>query len=59
MTEYRRILLDGAVVEATRVDDRLIVPDGRTVEVNDAVNMPPCQPSDRLDPVCRGRLKYV
>jgi 5-oxopent-3-ene-1,2,5-tricarboxylate decarboxylase/2-hydroxyhepta-2,4-diene-1,7-dioate isomerase len=45
VTEYRRILLDGAVVEATRVDDQLIVPDGRTVEVNDAVHLPPCEPS--------------
>ncbi|MFI9382237.1 fumarylacetoacetate hydrolase family protein [Kutzneria sp. NPDC052558] len=45
MTEYRRILLDGAVVEVTRVDDRLVAPDGRAVEVNAAVHLPPCQPS--------------
>ncbi|WP_249227038.1 fumarylacetoacetate hydrolase family protein [Kutzneria sp. CA-103260] len=45
MTEYRRILLDGAAVEVTRVDERLIAPDGRTVDVNDAVHLPPCQPS--------------
>jgi len=45
VTEYRRILLDGAVVEVTRVDDQLIAPDGRTVELNDAVHLPPCQPS--------------
>ncbi|QUQ67676.1 Fumarylacetoacetate (FAA) hydrolase family protein [Kutzneria sp. CA-103260] len=45
VTEYRRILLDGAAVEVTRVDERLIAPDGRTVDVNDAVHLPPCQPS--------------
>jgi len=45
VSEYRRILLDGAVVEVTRVDDELIAPDGRTVDLNDAVHLPPCQPS--------------
>jgi 5-oxopent-3-ene-1,2,5-tricarboxylate decarboxylase/2-hydroxyhepta-2,4-diene-1,7-dioate isomerase len=45
VTEYRRILLDGAVVEVTRHGDELRAPDGRTVELDGAAHLPPCQPS--------------
>ncbi|MBB5890377.1 fumarylacetoacetate hydrolase family protein [Kutzneria kofuensis] len=45
MTEYRRILLDGAVVEVTRDGDELYAPDGRSVKLDGAVHLPPCEPS--------------
>ena len=45
MTEHRRILLDGAVVEVIRDGDTLLSPDGRTVNVDAATHLPPCQPS--------------
>lgn len=45
MTEYRRILLDGAAVQVTRDGDTLIAADGRTVTVNDAIHLPPVEPS--------------
>ncbi|AHH95450.1 fumarylacetoacetate hydrolase family protein [Kutzneria viridogrisea] len=45
MTEYRRILLDGAAVRVQRVGDLLLAPDGREVGVAEAVHLPPCQPS--------------
>jgi len=45
MTEYRRILLDGATVEVVRRGDLLVAGDGRQVGVRDAVHLPPTQPS--------------
>lgn len=45
MTEHRRILLEGAVVEVIRHGETLIAPDGRTVHVDAATHLPPCQPS--------------
>jgi 5-oxopent-3-ene-1,2,5-tricarboxylate decarboxylase / 2-hydroxyhepta-2,4-diene-1,7-dioate isomerase len=45
VTEYRRILLDGAVVEVVRDGDRLRAADGRTVELDSAVHLPPVEPS--------------
>ncbi|GAA3437435.1 hypothetical protein GCM10018954_070490 [Kutzneria kofuensis] len=45
VTEYRRILLDGAVVEVTRDGDELYAPDGRSVKLDGAVHLPPCEPS--------------
>ncbi|GAA4535997.1 fumarylacetoacetate hydrolase family protein [Amycolatopsis samaneae] len=45
MTEYRRILLDGAAVEVVRDGDRLLAPDGRAVGVDEAVHLPPVVPS--------------
>lgn len=45
MTERRRILLDGAVVEVERRGDRLHAADGRTAGVDDAVHLPPVEPS--------------
>ncbi|MGZ4603341.1 MAG: fumarylacetoacetate hydrolase family protein [Kineosporiaceae bacterium] len=45
MTEYRRILLDGAVVEVVRRGDVLVAGDGREVGVDGAVHLPPTQPT--------------
>jgi 5-oxopent-3-ene-1,2,5-tricarboxylate decarboxylase/2-hydroxyhepta-2,4-diene-1,7-dioate isomerase len=45
VTEYRRILLDGAVVEMIKDGDRLRAADGRTVELDGAVHLPPTEPS--------------
>ncbi|MBC3983284.1 fumarylacetoacetate hydrolase family protein [Streptomyces sp. AC536] len=45
MPEYRRILLDGAAVQAVRDGDELIAGDGRRVSVEDAHHLPPVTPS--------------
>jgi 5-oxopent-3-ene-1,2,5-tricarboxylate decarboxylase / 2-hydroxyhepta-2,4-diene-1,7-dioate isomerase len=45
MTEYRRILLDGDVVDVVRSEDILRAGDGRTVGVDEAVHLSPVQPS--------------
>ncbi|MGF1616238.1 MAG: fumarylacetoacetate hydrolase family protein [Acidimicrobiia bacterium] len=45
MTEYRRILFDGAVTRVRREGDTLLSPDGRTVPVDDAVHLAPVEPS--------------
>jgi 5-oxopent-3-ene-1,2,5-tricarboxylate decarboxylase / 2-hydroxyhepta-2,4-diene-1,7-dioate isomerase len=45
MTEYRRILLDGAAVEVIRNGDFLHAADGRVVDVDDAVHLPPVVPT--------------
>lgn len=45
MTEYRRILLDGAAVQVVRHDDELRASDGRTVGVDEAVHLPPTEPT--------------
>ncbi|MEU0535126.1 fumarylacetoacetate hydrolase family protein [Amycolatopsis tolypomycina] len=45
MTEHRRILLDGAVVDVVRDGDRLRAADGREVLADDAVHLPPVVPS--------------
>ena len=45
MAEYRRILLDGAVVEVTRDGDDLVAGDGRRVAVSAAVHLPPVTPT--------------
>ena len=45
MTEYRRILLDGAAVQVIRHGDELRAPDGRTVGVDEAVHLPPAEPT--------------
>jgi 5-oxopent-3-ene-1,2,5-tricarboxylate decarboxylase/2-hydroxyhepta-2,4-diene-1,7-dioate isomerase len=44
-TEYRRILLDGSIVEVVRQGELLRAPDGRTVSVTDAVHLAPVVPS--------------
>lgn len=45
MTEFRRVLLEGSPVLVTRHDDELVAPDGRTVAVDDAVHLPPAEPT--------------
>ncbi|WP_374653729.1 fumarylacetoacetate hydrolase family protein [Dongia sp.] len=44
MTEYRRILLGGAVVETERQGDALVARDGRRVAIKNAIHLPPVQP---------------
>jgi 5-oxopent-3-ene-1,2,5-tricarboxylate decarboxylase/2-hydroxyhepta-2,4-diene-1,7-dioate isomerase len=45
MTEYRRIVLDGSVVQVERHGDELVAGDGRTVAVDAAVHLPPVEPT--------------
>lgn len=45
MPEYRRILLDGAVVETVREGDELVTGDGRRVTIEEAQHLPPVVPS--------------
>jgi len=45
MTEYRRILLDGACVQVIRDGDDLLAPDGRRVPAAAAVHLPPVVPT--------------
>ena len=45
MTEHRRILLDGAVVDVVREGELLRAADGREVAADDAVHLPPVVPS--------------
>ncbi len=45
MTEYRRILLEGATVQVVREGDTLVAGDGRTVAIEDAIHLPPVVPS--------------
>ena len=45
MTEYRRILLDGAAVQVVRDGDVLRAGDGREVKAGEAVHLPPVEPS--------------
>ena len=45
MTEYRRILLDGAAVQVVRDGDDLVAGDGRRVAASAAVHLPPVQPT--------------
>jgi 5-oxopent-3-ene-1,2,5-tricarboxylate decarboxylase/2-hydroxyhepta-2,4-diene-1,7-dioate isomerase len=43
--EYRRILLDGYPVRVRREGATLVAPDGREVGVDDAVHLPPAEPT--------------
>ena len=45
MTEFRRILLEGAPVLTTRHGDELVAPDGRTVGITEAIHLPPVEPT--------------
>lgn len=45
MTEFRRVLLEGSPVLLTRHGDELAAPDGRTVAIEDAVHLPPAEPT--------------
>ena len=44
MTEYRRILLDGAAVQTVRDGEFLVAADGRRVAIEDAQHLPPLRP---------------
>jgi 5-oxopent-3-ene-1,2,5-tricarboxylate decarboxylase/2-hydroxyhepta-2,4-diene-1,7-dioate isomerase len=44
VTEYRRILLGGAVVETERQGEELVARDGRRIAIKDAIHLPPVQP---------------
>lgn len=45
MPEFRRILLDGAAVQVRRDGDQLIAGDGRSVQVDKAIHLPPVVPT--------------
>lgn len=45
MTEYRRILLDGAAVEVVREGEVLRAADGREIAVAEAIHLPPVTPT--------------
>lgn len=45
VTEYRRILLSGAVVMVERHRDRLVAADRRSISVDEAVHLPPVEPT--------------
>ncbi|MEU6718061.1 fumarylacetoacetate hydrolase family protein [Nonomuraea sp. NPDC046802] len=45
MPEYRRILLDGGVVETVREGEELVAGDGRRIKVEEARHLPPVVPS--------------
>jgi 5-oxopent-3-ene-1,2,5-tricarboxylate decarboxylase/2-hydroxyhepta-2,4-diene-1,7-dioate isomerase len=45
ITETRRILLGGSVTEVRRDGDELVAPDGRRLRIDDAVHLPPVEPS--------------
>jgi 5-oxopent-3-ene-1,2,5-tricarboxylate decarboxylase/2-hydroxyhepta-2,4-diene-1,7-dioate isomerase len=45
VTEYRRILLDGYPCEVRREGDTLVAGDGREVGVDEAVHLPPTEPT--------------
>ncbi len=45
ITEYRRILLDGYPILTTRQGDELVTRDGRSIGVDEAVHLAPCNPS--------------
>jgi 5-oxopent-3-ene-1,2,5-tricarboxylate decarboxylase/2-hydroxyhepta-2,4-diene-1,7-dioate isomerase len=45
VAEYRRVLLDGAVVAVTRDGNDLVAGDGRRVGVAEAVHLPPVTPT--------------
>jgi 5-oxopent-3-ene-1,2,5-tricarboxylate decarboxylase / 2-hydroxyhepta-2,4-diene-1,7-dioate isomerase len=45
VTDYRRILLEGAAVQVQRRGDVLVAGDGREVAIADAQHLPPTEPS--------------
>jgi 5-oxopent-3-ene-1,2,5-tricarboxylate decarboxylase / 2-hydroxyhepta-2,4-diene-1,7-dioate isomerase len=45
MPEYRRILLDGVATHVVRDGDDLVAGDGRRVGVDEAIHLPPVEPS--------------
>ncbi|MBL8928577.1 MAG: fumarylacetoacetate hydrolase family protein [Kineosporiaceae bacterium] len=45
MPEYRRILLDGTAVQVIRHGDTLVAGDGREIGVEEALHLPPTEPT--------------
>jgi 5-oxopent-3-ene-1,2,5-tricarboxylate decarboxylase / 2-hydroxyhepta-2,4-diene-1,7-dioate isomerase len=45
VTEYRRILLEGAPVQVVRDGENLVAGDGRVVAIADAIHLPPVEPT--------------
>ena len=45
MTEYRRVLLEGAPVQTIRHGDELVAADGRAVGIDEAIHLPPSEPT--------------
>ena len=48
MTEFRRILIDGEAVSTRREDNELLTGDGQRIAIQDAVHLPPVEPSKIL-----------
>jgi len=48
VTEYRRILLEGAPVQVLRIGNDLVAPDGRKVAIEDAIHLAPSEPTKIL-----------
>ena len=45
VTEFRRVLLDGYPTQVTRHGDVLVSGDGREVGIDEAIHLPPTEPS--------------
>ena len=45
MTEYRRVLLEGAPVQTIRHGEELVAADGRVVGIDEAIHLPPSEPT--------------
>jgi 5-oxopent-3-ene-1,2,5-tricarboxylate decarboxylase/2-hydroxyhepta-2,4-diene-1,7-dioate isomerase len=45
VTEFRRILLEGAPVQVVRDGENLVAGDGRVVAIADAIHLPPVEPT--------------
>ena len=45
MTEFRRVLLEGAPVLTTRHGDELVAGDGRSIGIDEAIHLAPCEPT--------------
>ena len=45
VTEFRRILLEGTPVLTTRHGDELVAGDGRSVGIDEAIHLAPCEPT--------------
>lgn len=45
MTEYRRILIDGYPTQVVRQGENLVAGDGRVIAIQDAVHLPPVEPT--------------
>lgn len=45
MSEYRRILLEGSPLLVRREGDELVAPDGRVTGIDEAIHLPPTEPT--------------